>query len=337
MGSRTYDTLEGIGVYLKDLKGFHGLVEARKKAKERGEELKSFYVLRKFTLDKFAQVDKLIGFESLPEEIKKDFPDIVTASKVEEEFRSNPNLNLQILITPVYIPKYKQRCAHCKKEYDISDFDDVYVTKKEEKVLLDRFVGRQLWEVKRHFGMIEESENYLDSFLTIQNNRFIDDRIGSYGIKLNENGWVGLQDNHNEQGEISDWYMIQAGDSTILRTIYYRHKECHAKYMKESTLKDIKLVLDKANLSSCKISETENKYGSFDYSGPWHEVTTEYGVFTIGKRKKVILITLHDWGIDLSKVFKMEDVTKDKNMIHAWGYEKASEYLQKIFEEMSKK
>lgn len=70
---------------------------------------------------------------------------------------------------------------------------------------------------------------------------------------------------------------------------------------------------------------------------PWFIVTTPIGHIKIGWRKRVILI---DWTKTLQKqnaeeLFPNEDVTKsgkyeEISYIHAWSYEKAKEYLEKI-------
>lgn len=62
----------------------------------------------------------------------------------------------------------------------------------------------------------------------------------------------------------------------------------------------------------------------------WFIVTTKIGRIKIGWRKRVIVV---DWSDSVVKryandVFPAEDVTKDGRMIHAWGYEKAKEYLK---------
>jgi len=69
---------------------------------------------------------------------------------------------------------------------------------------------------------------------------------------------------------------------------------------------------------------------------PWLLVTTRIGVIKIGWRKRVLSIDwsgsiVEQWAIDL---FSAEDVTKE-GLIHAWGYDKAREYIAKLHEQVS--
>lgn len=82
--------------------------------------------------------------------------------------------------------------------------------------------------------------------------------------------------------------------------------------------------------------EIPNEYCSCYHcklTSPWFEVTTTKGIIKIGWRKKVINI---DWSNmnrpDADTLFPGEDVTKHEKSIHAWGYEKAKEYINKILE-----
>lgn len=66
---------------------------------------------------------------------------------------------------------------------------------------------------------------------------------------------------------------------------------------------------------------------------PWLKVTTSIGHIRIGWRKRVIEM---DWSETVVKesaddLFPDENVTKDDKFIHADSYEKATEYIAKLF------
>jgi hypothetical protein len=69
-----------------------------------------------------------------------------------------------------------------------------------------------------------------------------------------------------------------------------------------------------------------------DQTSPWFIVTTDKGRIKIGWRKRVINIDWTDSQIKQTgdQLFPNEDVTKWETGIHAWGYEKAKEYLDVI-------
>lgn len=79
------------------------------------------------------------------------------------------------------------------------------------------------------------------------------------------------------------------------------------------------------------VKSIENEYGErMDF--PWFNVTTSKGVIKIGWRRNVINI---DWSesdirAEAKDLFSEEKVTKGEHYIHAWGYEKAKEYIDKI-------
>jgi len=80
------------------------------------------------------------------------------------------------------------------------------------------------------------------------------------------------------------------------------------------------------------VEERPNAY-IHDPMFPWFTITTKIGRIDIGWRKRVIVI---DWSSTLIKkcaeeLFPDEQSTKSVHMIHAWGYEKAKEYLDKLF------
>lgn len=65
---------------------------------------------------------------------------------------------------------------------------------------------------------------------------------------------------------------------------------------------------------------------------PWFVVTTIKGRIKIGWRKRVINIDWEDSTIKTKAkdLFPNEDTTKEDRYIHAWGYDKAAEYINTI-------
>jgi hypothetical protein len=70
---------------------------------------------------------------------------------------------------------------------------------------------------------------------------------------------------------------------------------------------------------------------------PWFIVTTPRGRIKIGWRKRVIAIEWEGSAITetADDLFPEEDVTRLGRLIHAWGYEKAKEYIAKLLREGS--
>jgi hypothetical protein len=89
------------------------------------------------------------------------------------------------------------------------------------------------------------------------------------------------------------------------------------------------------------VVEIENGYDK-SIPSPWFKVYTTKGPITIGWRKRVINIDWNESDIKAlpTDLFPDEDVTmggkfgesKKDQYIHAWGYEKAKEYLTKILQ-----
>ena len=83
------------------------------------------------------------------------------------------------------------------------------------------------------------------------------------------------------------------------------------------------------------VTEIPNEYCNCYHcklTSPWFLVVTGKGAIKIGWRKRVINI---DWSASevtkkADELFPDENVTKDFKSIHAWGYDKAKEYIDKI-------
>lgn len=129
---------------------------------------------------------------------------------------------------------------------------------------------------------------------------------------------------------------IYLAGSTLLATIDRETKKVDPKYVahKAEWLTKAKECFKNAGLTPIFIEETENLYwgsGNAPHD-PWLIVTTKFGRIRFGWRKRVIEI---DWSNSLltttaEELFPKEGVTKGERLIHAWGYEKAVEYLKAL-------
>ena len=83
----------------------------------------------------------------------------------------------------------------------------------------------------------------------------------------------------------------------------------------------------------CKIIDNQyNPSDPYSFISPWMSVTTHRGIIVLGWRKNVISINWDQSDVEAlaETLFPQEDVTKHNRLIHAWTYEKATEYISKI-------
>jgi hypothetical protein len=59
---------------------------------------------------------------------------------------------------------------------------------------------------------------------------------------------------------------------------------------------------------------------------------TKVGPITIGWRKRVISISWKNTDVKqtANQLFPNKDTTKEGHLIHAWGYDKAKEYINRL-------
>lgn len=95
---------------------------------------------------------------------------------------------------------------------------------------------------------------------------------------------------------------------------------------------DTQKIIDLFKDHKIFVQRIPNEYWAGDVHNPWLIVTTPVGHIKLGWRKRVINI---DWSSTIIEakaedLFPDEDVTKYDKSIHAWGYEKAQEYINKL-------
>jgi RNA polymerase subunit RPABC4/transcription elongation factor Spt4 len=114
-----------------------------------------------------------------------------------------------------------------------------------------------------------------------------------------------------------------------------RHEKCHQRWLAKKTKKLFKKIFREAGFKDFSIKATKNLYGQGPYNAPWYKVKTDCIEILIGWRSKVISIQSSHPQINFVELFSDENVTKETNLIHAWGEEKCIEYLKRIKESIS--
>jgi hypothetical protein len=150
---------------------------------------------------------------------------------------------------------------------------------------------------------------------------------GSYGLKLEIAGKIG--DLRKLGSSAAVYKAMEELENELLKEIYAARPETA-----EEGHNNRKFLLGCFPPAPIYVEEIPNGYCSRGCCAhlPWFIVTTSIGRIRIGWRKRVILI---DWSETKDtktsdELFAKEDVTKDTRMIHAWSYDKATEYLKAI-------
>lgn len=97
--------------------------------------------------------------------------------------------------------------------------------------------------------------------------------------------------------------------------------------------KDMAISLFKmAGFEVKNVMTFRNQYRPDIYPDDWFLIQTQYGVILIGCRKRVIHI---EWLFTSFRGIVTDDeVSKEMEWVHAWGFLKAQEYLVTLYEKM---
>ena len=288
-----YNTAKGIERFLHSFGGLHKLTELRKIAFSRGERLTPWIVMAHFFLDIQGKCWE-VSNDRLSREDMVGLP--VVTDKIPEIISYS---------LAAVIPKKTVMCPCCNKEIYLADYPTV-VKEQERDIVLDlsAYAGLPLARME----VILEART---------DGKF---RIG-------EETPVCHVDTEEWELKTKD-YIIQSGDKCSFYCLRYYHGECSGKIKAEKSRKEFQEIFKKAGYDKIELEGMPNQYCPCEHCEPWQTVTTSIGDFVIGWRKRVISI---EWaGRKYSELFVDEDVTKWDTGIHAWGAEKAVEYLKKI-------
>ena len=345
-GRPWYDTKKGIVESLKSLEGLTRLIGERHSAGyEREERLNEFFILGRYELDTCGNCLKAGGI--IPKELLPDIPDILTGDEFWayiREHNTDKDLMLSFSANGGDLPLPGLKCAHCDTPWEIQDCHDTVVWHTTEVFPLTEFVGKTLHDVKVSYGQRDNAVYMMQPDIIIRNDKYVDlspkypnpEYDWEKSIVKNERGWLGEKDG------ITDDYVIQAGDEGFFNVWEFFHHACNRAYLHQEKERQFRNIFEKAGFKDILMESLPNEYCSCDHCAPWFNVNTEFGTIKIGWRKRVINI---DWSAaaetlkacgqlpekNILSLFEDEGVTKGDAYIHAWGWEKAQEYLSRIY------
>lgn len=349
VGRPWYDTKEGIAESLKSLEGLTRLIGERHSAGyEREERLNEFHILGRYALDARGNCSK--AGETIPKELLPDIPDVLTRDEFWAYIREHTgkDLMLSFSMNGGDLPLPGLKCAHCGTPWEIQNCHDTVAWHTTEVFPLTEFVGKTLRDVKAAYGQRDNTIYGMQSDILIRNDKHIDlspkypnpEHDWEKSIVKNERGW------RDEKGGITDDYVIQVGDEGFFNVWKFFHHACNRAHLHQEEERQFKGIFEKAGFKDIRMVSLPNEYCPCDHCAPWFNVNTEFGTIKIGWRKRVINI---DWSAatetlkacgqlpkkSILSLFKDEDVTKGNTYIHAWGWEKAQDYLGRIYNLLS--
>lgn len=114
------------------------------------------------------------------------------------------------------------------------------------------------------------------------------------------------------------------------------HQRCHDLKITQSEIEFFDEILKESGIKFSGRRIIPAEYPDRP-TAPWFMVETDKGPVKIGYRRHVISIEWEHSQIehDGEELFKNESTTKGKALVHAWGKEKAAEYLRKLLGEDS--
>ena len=324
---RTYDTLAGIESYLTDLDGLNRLIQHRMNAGyKRKERLHDWVIMGRWATDSCGNFGRCeFQLDHKPIQPPADFPKVTTR---DDAFRHLANLSMGTYSSSD-VPSSHLVCPECKKGWSLENAHDTFVRKDDRVVPLTP--GKTIRERQKDWDSDPEGHFRFGPEPSVRNPKFIDlsPHPEYKNSKVNEKGWRYHHPPFDHERLTMD-YVAEEGDECSVTVFLYFHKRCWALYKARRERAHFEEIFAGADMKPVTLNEIPNGYCPCEVCAPWFVATFPFGDIKIGWRKRVINIDWSSTGKDLEHLFKEEDVTKDPHYIHAWGAQKASEYLKRI-------
>lgn len=227
------------------------------------------------------------------------------------------------------VPPAHVLCPECKRGWVLDDAHDVTVSREDRIVPLS--LGKTIRVREEDWAKDTSGVFRFGPEPSVRNAKFIDlsPHPKYQGDVVNEKGWRYHHPPFNHERLTLD-YVAEDGDEAGITVFLFFHKRCFEARKARLEREHFTDIFKRAGMGDVPLSEIPNGYCPCERCAPWYVAKTPFGEVTIGWRKRVISIDWSSTGRDLESLFEGEEVTKDAHYIHAWGADKAVDYLQRI-------
>ena len=326
------NTVQGIESYLTDLDGLHRLIEDRHQAsKELGlGKLREFLILGHWATDSCGNFGDLTFLDDhyKPVTVGEALPRVLTY-----EDRAKYGLDhMQVSHGRTSIPPSRIKCAECEKTWTIDNAADSITEHDTQVQVLFAQWGDGKTTLRQAADQLakDTSREYVLGYeKQLKNEKYIDLSPDPKWpeSKVNEHGWIQVD---------PEKHIVQEGDAAMFYVWQYFHQRCYALRKSRLARATFEGLFEKAiERRMALLEEIPNQYCPCETCPPWFIAKLPYGDIKIGWRKRVINIDWSATGKRLGKLFEGEPVTQDDFYVHAYGYEKATEYLKKLHAALS--
>jgi hypothetical protein len=327
-----YDSSAGIESYLTDLDGLNRLMAHRMRAGyDRKEHLREFVIMGRWATDSCGNFGRCtFAGANKPVEIPKHMPKVLTRDAAFNYFGSLTGT--QVSMTTYHtsdVPPSHVICPMCKKAWALANAHDTFVTHADRTVPLT--VGKTIADRQKDWDSDPEGVFRFNPEPSVRNDKFVDPNPHPEfkNEKVNEGGWRYHHPPFNHE-VLSRAYVAEEGDEASITVFTFHHKRCWELMKARNERKYFEDIFDRAGLKPMVLDEIPNGYCPCERCAPWYVAKFPLGDIKIGWRKRVISIDWSSTGHDLLKLFKDEPVTKEPGLVHAYGTDKAVDYLSRI-------
>ena len=227
------------------------------------------------------------------------------------------------------VPEAHVICAECGKGWTLANVHDALVRRESRVVPLTP--GKSIEAREKDFDTCTDGVYSFGSDCGVRNPKFIDLSPDPQikGLIVNENGWRYQHPPFNHERTPRS-YIAEDGDTCSIDVWLYEHTRCNSLRKSREERTYFTDIFTKAGMERAVLHEIPNGYCPCEKCAPWYIAKMPYGDIKIGWRKRVISIDWSSTKRNLLHLFKDEDVTKEPYLVHAWGTDKAVDYLKRI-------